>query len=75
MISENHPGCFQNCGSEREFALVSRWFEPTHVGYGILQKPYYGLIRPAGLCAFGGFALSPLILIPGDDERLVPAGR
>ena len=30
---------FENCSSEREFALTSRMFEPTHVGcYEVLKE-------------------------------------
>ena len=39
----------QNCGRKREFALASRWLEPTHVGgCGVLQTAHinaHGLSR------------------------------
>jgi hypothetical protein len=40
QIQSKIKSFFQNCSSEREFALTSRMFEPTYVGcYEVLKEP------------------------------------
>lgn len=67
----NRQSCFQDCGSEREFALTFRKFEPTHVGcYEVLKKPLpsaignaaaFTLMEIAICLAIIGFALVAII--------------